>query len=172
MGDITAISTRLRNTALQTQTYHELFINFPATELLPDGRRPHLDAPKGIGHRDKPIPEATASDATDIDFFHLFHVERSRSEATHVPNDPDPGCLSSSIGRICGAAGRSVLDVVAWLDTDGQLVHYVRLSTIFEVRDCQVREAKELAYRGSDWADSLVMNKAEPWAELLEVLMH
>jgi len=146
MADINPLANRLQRSAgINAPQYHELIFNFPATELLLEGTRPHLEAPTDVVYREKPGVEDYHPDPSDLDFFRVFKIQQRHGAASTAPADPQPNDLVTAVKRLKAAPGNTRLDIVAFREGD-ETVYRIRMTTIWRLTSGNKTEVKGVQY--------------------------
>ncbi|KAK4553609.1 hypothetical protein LTR86_009405 [Recurvomyces mirabilis] len=154
---------------LEIHEHHEISFNFPVTELLPPGVKPHLKLPRDLSYREMPDVSAYLPDPDDLDFFHRLPVSSTIS-MNGVPRDPHPRCLIASMERLGANQGSSTFDIVGYYE-DRVIVHRIRLTTIWKLSGGEVTEVKEFTIDKDELGALFVLTIDEPWMRLLQHLL-
>jgi hypothetical protein len=170
MANIDSLVNTLQNSSVNNAVYHEITINFPATELLPADTDPYLEEPKHVAYREKPDLRDYRRDPTDLRYFVYYKVDWDNKTSSEVPHVPGTDLrLLAAMERIQAVPSHSTMDVVAFqrerelsqeevmvgfekgddVTTDRvikEVIYRVRLTTTLEYSDRTVNQTEAFEY--------------------------
>jgi hypothetical protein len=162
------IASTLQRLCLQPTSQphsHVLFLEYPATALLPTrpGIGLRMEPPKAALYRETPNLEKYFLGEQGLDFFVSFKVEHRRPiESAYRPR----ASIATAIARLSRAGGRSTLEAVTVFDDDhGESGYIFRLTTLWHNLD--PKEIHDFWVSEREWQDMLSMSETKPWTDLL-----
>ena len=163
------ITYTLQRLCLQptTQPYvHVMFLEYPATSLLPNrpGLGLRMEPPKAVLYREAPNSDKYFLGEQGFDFFVRFPVKNLTSTSPCSSETID-----TAIDRLSHHAGRSILEAVTVSDdnySEGGLLF--RLTTTWH--NSHKKDVKHFQMSESEWRDILNQDASKQWTHLLQDL--
>lgn len=166
--------------------HHTLRLVYPAVELLPPGRDPFIELPKGVGDREDPWGNVNilGLSAGNLDFFVRFRTDHGITdndairdgERTTLEQRHPTVNLPDAIARLSTFAGVSNLKIVTYIADDFPLTEFTRLqlNTLYYTNFGKIDEyKKEFEMATAELKQMLrTLRKTEDWARLLDDLVY
>ena len=169
MADVTQLTTLFQQVALQSEKYHRLCFTYPAVDILPEGKRPHLDKPQDVEYRGKPDAQEYQAVFGDPDFFTIVQVQGGATR-TLAPEANQADCLLHAIEQLNRAPGRSELGMVAYL-SDDYVIHRFRLETSWRLPSSAEKSVLDVEMKSAVWANCMALAKDQAWMRMIQNLM-
>jgi hypothetical protein len=163
--DIAATLQRLRLQPTSQPHLHVLFLEYPATALLPTrpGIGLRMQPPKAALYRETPNLDKHFLGEQGLDFFLPLKVDSWRP-AESV--DRSSASIATAIARLSRGGGHSTLEAVTVSDDDHEESGCIfRLTTLWHNLD--PKEIHDFWIGEQEWQDLLSKSEAKPWTDLL-----
>lgn len=160
--------------------HHTLCFRYPAFELLPPGKQPFLEMPKGVPDREEPEITPMGLSAEDLDFFIRFPSEygaplngaTSKREQA-ILKGPLALNLSAAIDSLSSFAGISDLYFVSYVEDWDVITRFELRSTFYTNFGKLDDQAQEFELGSADVAKLIrTMSKDDEWVRMLDDLIH
>ncbi|KXS99523.1 hypothetical protein AC578_4247 [Pseudocercospora eumusae] len=150
--------------------HHELYLEFPALDLLPNDMNSYLEDPANIQYREQPASKAFDMNDPDALVYATYLETFGDISSAKIPEfhvyGQSASALVDSIERLASAPGISKLKVVAGRK-NGHIVYLARLSTNWITAAHEYSELRDFVLGGSSWISILEQRDGESWADLL-----
>ena len=168
-----SVDKLIEMSAHHTLCNHLLKFSYPATDLLPSGRRPYLQIPKDVAYREQPQVGAYHLTESNLDFFMLLPAELG-DEAPEQLSEEDNRDITECISWLSEAPGVSELSAVSYIGDDDIWTRFSLSTTWFTTQGEIVELEKEFELSSTSW--HILQTYVDPyskksWIALMNDLM-
>lgn len=162
--------------------HHTLRFTYPAFELLPRGKQPIVEKPRGVADREEPELSTLGLSPDDLDFFvrletNNFYYSVTGDDSLELQGQilvaPQPLNLAAAIDRLAAFGGLSDLRFVSYVD-DWDVITRFELSTTFYTKSGKLEQPiQEFEFDSADISKMIrILGQSEEWVRQLDDLFH